>query len=73
ELGANGPAASQTGTVTADPGFNSTTIASIADLATAFDVSASAYVGAGTAGSNISGWGDLVVPSAASESWSIYD
>lgn len=73
ELGANGPAASQVGTVTADPVFNSTTVASMGDLATAFDVSALAYDNAGTAGSDISGWGDLTTPSAIRESWQLYD
>ncbi|MCC6548131.1 hypothetical protein IT570_13275 [Candidatus Sumerlaeota bacterium] len=72
EVGPNGPAASLTGTVTDDPGFSSTTITSLADLLTAFDVSAAAFDNAGTLGSDISGWGDLNVPSAANDLWQVY-
>lgn len=74
ELGTGAPSATYTGNISADPAFSSTTVAAAADLATAFDVTASSYEGAGTAGADISGWGDMDVPPppASANGWEMY-
>lgn len=71
QLGSGAPAAVETGTVTADPEFVSTSTASLSALQTAFDVNASAYATAGTSSSSLSGFGAYVGASSVGE-WALY-
>ncbi|MBX3729918.1 MAG: hypothetical protein KF858_12085 [Candidatus Sumerlaeia bacterium] len=71
QFGSGAPATSETGTVTADPEFVSTTTTSLAALQTAFDVEAASYAGAGTSSSNLSGFGDYVGASSVGE-WMLH-
>src|SRR5690606_21503087 len=62
EFGAGAPAGTAADNIFVHPQFNSVTVSSLADLATAFDIQNPALEGAGTGGSDISGWGVINIP-----------
>jgi hypothetical protein len=64
--------ASNTGTVTADPQFASTSVASLAALQTAFNVNSQAYASSSSTGSGLSGWGTAPAPVAAAGDWALF-